>query len=456
VAYPHPDAGQGPARGDPASGGADSPAEPLSPARPPAAAGKVLAPQAWLSTLTDGAELRLSRVAAFGHTAQVALRFGQASECLAALEEQRAAAGHDQTSLVWALSSAAVCRSVLGQLRRAREDLAQARQTCNNAAPLLAEPFWRFAQVVCNWLAGDWAAAEEDATVLDASQVGPVTPALAAAITALRIELLRGLGRPRESQRLGRRLEASPRAEIRAWALAGLDADQGNHAAALRRLTDVCDDGDPNVLRAVLPLVFHRMAETAFSCGDHDAAAFAAAAFDGLDKAAPLVEILAGLAEAYATGDPQPARQAQRRAETEGAGALAAEALTVRGRVGDAPIMTLSAAHAAWRRFGAPGKAREVAAAMRAAGLPAPAAREARKQASVPVPGESPAPLTPRERSLARLIHEGRTNQQIASTLNISVKTVEAYLTRLYRKTACSSRVELAVAVTERRVHVGE
>ena len=53
------------------------------------------------------------------------------------------------------------------------------------------------------------------------------------------------------------------------------------------------------------------------------------------------------------------------------------------------------------------------------------------------------------------LVHEGRTNQQIAHMLNISVKTVEAYLTRLYRKTSCSSRVELAVAITERRLGLG-
>jgi len=64
--------------------------------------------------------------------------------------------------------------------------------------------------------------------------------------------------------------------------------------------------------------------------------------------------------------------------------------------------------------------------------------------------------LTARERALARLVHDGRTNQQIARTLHISVKTVEAYLTRVYRKTSCSSRVELAVAVTERRIQVGE
>jgi DNA-binding NarL/FixJ family response regulator len=86
---------------------------------------------------------------------------------------------------------------------------------------------------------------------------------------------------------------------------------------------------------------------------------------------------------------------------------------------------------------------------MREAGLPVP--RPAFPPATR-APAGGPVTLTPRERSVAILVHEGRTNQQIAHTLNISVKTVEAYLTRLYRKTSCSSRVELAVAVTERRL----
>jgi DNA-binding NarL/FixJ family response regulator len=89
---------------------------------------------------------------------------------------------------------------------------------------------------------------------------------------------------------------------------------------------------------------------------------------------------------------------------------------------------------------------------MCAGGLPAPVTRltvAASARAGTPVT------LTARERSVALLVHEGRTNQQIARALDISVKTVEAYLTRLYRKTACSSRVELAVAVTERRLHLG-
>jgi len=199
-----------------------------------------------------------------------------------------------------------------------------------------------------------------------------------------------------------------------------------------------------------LPLVLHRMAEIAFRQGDQDVTSFAAGALAGLDQAAPLNEILAGLARAYAARDPEPAVRALEVAEAAGAGMLAAEALTAAGQVGD--LAALPAAHAAWSRFGAPGKARAVAAAMRAAGLPAPIPQYRAGHS----PAADPDALTTRERALCRLVHEGRTNQQIARALHISVKTVEAYLTRIYRKTGCSSRVELAVAVTERRIQVDD
>jgi DNA-binding CsgD family transcriptional regulator len=455
VADPDPDVGQAPGPGSANGSASPGPGSATLPVPAPrhAAAAEAPAAQAWMYAAAQGAEPRLSRVAALGQEAQVALRLGRASECLAALAEQRAVAGGDRPALAWALTSASVCRATLGECRRARQDLAQAKQTCQYAAPLLAEPFWQFAQVICNWLEGNWAAAQEEAAVLDAGRVSSLAPALAGAVTALRVELLRARGLPQESRLLAGRLIAAPTGEASAWALAGLDTDGGRPHDAMRRLAGACEDSEHSVYRAALPLVLHRMAETAFSCGDQDAATGAAAALAGLDHAAPLTAILADVAEAYATADPRPARHAQRRASMEGAGALVAEALTARGLTGDAPARTLPAAHAAWQRIGAPAKARAVTAKLRAAGLPAPPAR---RQWAPPIPADGPAPLTRRERSLARLVHEGRTNQQIARTLQISVKTVEAYLTRVYRKTSCSSRVELAVAVTERRVPVGE
>jgi DNA-binding CsgD family transcriptional regulator len=438
------------AHGHPVPGGASSLIAQVRDARLHPPAGDLVV-TGWMSTLVKGSGLPVSRVAALGQVAQTAMRLGHASDCLAVLAEQRDAAGDDPVALVWALTASSVCRSAFGQLGLARADLAQVRKACNRAAPLLAEPFWRFAEILCSWLEGKWAAAHARAAALDESGASPFAPALAGTVAALRMELLRGLGPPHGCRQLAGRLEGGEPAEMGAWALAGLDADEGRSADALQRLAAVCDIGTRSVHRAALPLVLHRMAEIAFLRGDERLTCYAAAALAGLDQAAPLHQILTGLAHAYATRNPASALRAQELAEAEGAATLAAEALTARGRVGDDPVATLAAAYAAWCHIGAPGKARGVAAAMRAAGLPAPLANHRLTRA--PIDQDT---LTERERELARLVHEGRTNQQIARTLNISVKTVEAYLTRVYRKTSCTSRVELAVAVTERRIQVGQ
>lgn len=52
--------------------------------------------------------------------------------------------------------------------------------------------------------------------------------------------------------------------------------------------------------------------------------------------------------------------------------------------------------------------------------------------------------LTPTERRIAELVASGRSNPEIAATLYISVKTIEANLTRIYRKLGVRSRVDLA------------
>ena len=108
-----------------------------------------------MSTLSDGSERPVARVAALSEIAQAALRLGRVSECLATLAEQRKVAGDDPAAQVWALTASAACRSVFGQLGRARADLAAAKKACYYTTPLLAEPFWRFTDVVCNWLGGN-------------------------------------------------------------------------------------------------------------------------------------------------------------------------------------------------------------------------------------------------------------------------------------------------------------
>lgn len=53
-------------------------------------------------------------------------------------------------------------------------------------------------------------------------------------------------------------------------------------------------------------------------------------------------------------------------------------------------------------------------------------------------------PLTDTEQRVARLVADGATNREVAARLFLSVKTVEANLTRVYRKLAVRSRTELA------------
>lgn len=53
-------------------------------------------------------------------------------------------------------------------------------------------------------------------------------------------------------------------------------------------------------------------------------------------------------------------------------------------------------------------------------------------------------PLSPREIEVVALVVEGRSNDEIAAGLGISVKTVESHLTRIFERVHVASRTELA------------
>ena len=52
--------------------------------------------------------------------------------------------------------------------------------------------------------------------------------------------------------------------------------------------------------------------------------------------------------------------------------------------------------------------------------------------------------LTPTEERVAELVADGATNQEVASALFLSLKTVEWNLSRIYRKLGVRSRTEMA------------
>jgi DNA-binding CsgD family transcriptional regulator/tetratricopeptide (TPR) repeat protein len=71
-------------------------------------------------------------------------------------------------------------------------------------------------------------------------------------------------------------------------------------------------------------------------------------------------------------------------------------------------------------------------------------------------PGRTRGELTPAERRIAALVAEGKRNREIGQTLFMSVATVEAHLTRTYRKLGIRSRSELTRRMAESNRGVGE
>jgi DNA-binding NarL/FixJ family response regulator len=57
--------------------------------------------------------------------------------------------------------------------------------------------------------------------------------------------------------------------------------------------------------------------------------------------------------------------------------------------------------------------------------------------------------LTPTETRVAELVAEGKANKEVAVELVVSVHTVEAALTSIYRKLDVRSRTEMARKLTE-------
>ena len=76
----------------------------------------------------------------------------------------------------------------------------------------------------------------------------------------------------------------------------------------------------------------------------------------------------------------------------------------------------------------------------------------ARLAAAPPEPAGPPDDLSERELSVLRLIALGHTNSEIASTLHLSVRTVESHRAHIQQKTRMSTRAELVRYALEHRL----
>jgi two-component system response regulator NreC len=73
----------------------------------------------------------------------------------------------------------------------------------------------------------------------------------------------------------------------------------------------------------------------------------------------------------------------------------------------------------------------------------------ARLAAEQPKPTRAPDQLSAREAEVLKLIALGHTNRDVASTLNLSVRTVESHRARIQQKTGRTSRADLVAYANE-------
>ncbi len=212
---------------------------------------------------------------------------------------------------------------------------------------------------------------------------------------------------------------------------------QGDITGARTVLTAALDDIDASGLRYGLDILLESLIDACLAAGDRDAAE---ARLDQLESEArrwprPLCVIRAQLAAARVRGDADAARAAAQSAASLGLTFHHAQALLLLGTLGDDASRDLTTAHQIFDQLGALPWRQRAAAELRA------------RRATVPRRSADDAGLTDTEAALAKLVSAGMSNRDIAATMHYSVKTVEVYLTRLYAKTGCRSRIELARAV---------
>jgi DNA-binding NarL/FixJ family response regulator len=163
----------------------------------------------------------------------------------------------------------------------------------------------------------------------------------------------------------------------------------------------------------------------------------AAILLDAGDAAAAAALALDAAARAESIDTPLPAARAR---------TLAGEALAAAGRREDA-VRELQRAEAELYALGAVRYRDEAARALRRLGERV-TARQRRGG------GEGLDSLSGREREIADLVAEGRTNREIGSELFLSEKTVEGHLTRIFGKLGVTSRAEVAEVVGRTRARL--
>ncbi|MBF8171668.1 helix-turn-helix transcriptional regulator [Streptomyces olivaceus] len=339
---------------------------------------------------------------------------------------------------VWRSSGGAAPSPELDRLRQAAlvADMADVARLVIGADYRVPETgvLGAYHRVVRGYADADWTRAMSAVRELELSPAEDTLARHAARLLAVDMCAARG-----EFGQAARWLTAATRAPrlavLRTWARVGLAARKGDDGQAVR----VALLAGPRLrragLRTGLSILLSRALRIAVLGDDHEGAAELLAEIELLphEHHVDAQESLL-LARGLVHRDPECAREATDLIRERGDLPALMESCLAVARFAPDPRPWLREAHALATRCGAAALLERVREVTRERGVPAPRARGRRDALAVT------------EQRIIELIGEGLTNRQIALRLRLSEKTVENYLTRLFARTGCRSRVELAAA----------
>lgn len=342
------------------------------------------------------------------------------------------------TSKLAAYVAMSMTQAVVGETRQASTSIRRAQQ-------LLSQVGWRFywaelavAQTVNAANLGDWSSAlsiiESTEDELDAA--GSLTHR--DSLRALKLDLLCNRGDWAAAQRTAAQpLSGNPHsAAVQVWAHAGIDLLTGDVEAARTRLERQLNL--PSMPGWHRPLLLSRLADAETEAGrPHIASGLLAdVAMESLSAFTHPTNVAVRLAYGRAATDTGALQAALSLADEHGLALLRGQARLHLGTLDVDAECNLTEAARIFQGLRAVPWRRRAVIELRRRGLKIPRERT-----------RGDALLTETEVQIARLVQQGHTNREIALTVFLSVKTVEHCLSRIYDKTSCSNRLELARAM---------
>ncbi|NGO12182.1 helix-turn-helix domain-containing protein [Streptomyces sp. HC44] len=292
-----------------------------------------------------------------------------------------------------------------------------------------------YRRVVRGYAGGDWSQAMSAVREMELSASRDTLVHHPARLFAAEICAARGEFR-QATQWLADAAPVPRLAALRTWVEIGLLNRMGEDRRAVRLARQTCRRLRLAGVRVELDLLLIRGVRIAAFVDDHEAAEALLEEIEHVHREGAMTHTRENvfMARALVNRDVAHAQAAADLARGRGDRPSLMESALVVARFAEDPRPWLREAHELAAQCGASALLERVRAVTRERGVPAPRARGQRE-----APADS-------ERRIIELILDGLTNRQIALHLQVSEKTVEYYLTRLFARTGCRSRVELAAA----------